>query len=178
MGLRRDSPASSRFSFSAPQVTARRNGFPLDKVTTETHVTKMTSPEDAAALGNYPPNGVFIHGLFLQGARWMGVEEAVEANALFKVDGSVECAGVVVESRLKELLPPMPLLYIKAVRVEDAWEPDSVGYLRPNPDIYNCPVYVTTVRGPTYTFLATLKTREAKHKWTLAGVALIMQTDD
>ena len=49
------------------------------------------------------------------------------------------------------------------------------------------------MRGPTYLFLATLKTTEPKHKWTLtgtfflrwwhltlflAGTALMLQTDD
>ena len=41
------------------------------------------------------------------------------------------------------------------------------------------PVYVTSFRGPTYVFLATLKTPvEPVSTWCLAGVALIMQTDD
>jgi dynein heavy chain, axonemal len=158
-------------------VTARKNGFPLDKVTTETHVTKMLSADEALALGAHPPNGVYIQGLFIQGARWLIGPDAVEQGTVFKVDG-VDCAGVVIESRLKELIPAMPVMYVKATPVDESWEPDSVGYLRPNPDIYNCPVYVTTVRGPTYIFLATLKTREARSKWVLAGVALIMQTDD
>lgn len=147
-------------------------------MTIETHVTKVLHHEDITAAAGYPPAGVYVHGLFMQGARWLVGEEAVEAGTVFKVDGSVECAGVVVESRLKELMPPMPVMYVKAIPVDESWEPDSVGYLRPNSDCYNCPVYVTTLRGPTYTFLATLKTREARAKWVLAGVALIMQTND
>jgi dynein heavy chain len=39
-------------------------------------------------------------------------------------------------------------------------------------------VYTTTFRGPTYTYLATLRTLEPANKWTLAGVAIIMQEDD
>ena len=54
----------------------------------------------------------------------------------------------------------------------------AVGFLRQDPAIYDCPVYTTTFRGHTYTFLATLRTAENVHKWTLAGVALIMQEDD
>ena len=35
-------------------------------------------------------------------------------------------------------------VYIKAVQVQPTWEPSAVGYLRPEPTIYNCPVYLTT----------------------------------
>ena len=41
-------------------------------------------------------------------------------------------------------------------------------------DIYACPVYKTTQRGPTYVFTARLRTKAPATKWTLAGVALIM----
>ena len=71
----------------------------------------------------------------------------------------------------------MPLIYIKAVIVQDNWIPSPVGYLRPEKTLYNCPVYLTTFRGPTYTCLATLKTKLPIEKWVLAGVALVMQSD-
>lgn len=61
--------------------------------------------------------------------------------------------------------------------VEASWEPTEVGYLRHDPAVYECPLYTTTFRGPTYVFLATLTTREPVHKWVHAGVAIIMQTD-
>ena len=162
------------------QVTSAKEGFALDRLTIETHVTKIKDPESMFNAGEYPTEGVYIHGLYVQGARWMTGEEAVEAEAVYEVEGStVECAGMVTDSRFKELLPPMPVMYIKAILVPNALEHDSyVGYLRPDSDVYNCPVYATTVRGPTYTFLATLKAREPVSKWTLAGVALVMQNDD
>ena len=91
----------------------------------------------------------------------------------------VPCGGTLMDSRLKELLPLMPVLYLKAVEVQEQWEPSNVGYLRHNPEVYDCPVYHTTFRGPTYVFLATLNTAtDPVAKWVLAGVALIMQTDD
>ena len=43
--------------------------------------------------------------------------------------------------------------------------------------LYNCPVYLTTFRGATYVCMATLKTPDNPDKWTLAGVALVMQTN-
>lgn len=54
----------------------------------------------------------------------------------------------------------------------------TVGFLRQDPTIYDCPVYTTTFRGHTYTFLATLRTVDRASKWVLAGVALVMQGDE
>ncbi|CAN0128930.1 unnamed protein product, partial [Heterosigma akashiwo] len=51
------------------------------------------------------------------------------------------CAGFVTNAILKDLLPQMPVMYIKAVAVLDEWEPSSVGFLRPDGEVYNCPVY-------------------------------------
>ena len=60
--------------------------------------------------------------------------------------------------------------------VEPSWAPTSVGYMRPEVTIFNCPVYITEYRGPTYTFIATLNTEVGAAPWVLAGVALLMQT--
>ena len=42
-----------------------------------------------------PREGVYIHGLYLEGARW-------DSNL-----------GVLAEAKLKELHPPMPVIYVK-----------------------------------------------------------------
>jgi dynein heavy chain, axonemal len=57
-------PPTALYSFA--QVTARSTGLPLDKMDVETHVTTMLSPEEATA---YPEDGMFVHGLFMEGAR-------------------------------------------------------------------------------------------------------------
>ena len=72
----------------------------------------------------------------------------------------------------------LPLVYLKAVVVQRSWEASGVGYLRHDPTVYECPVYVTTFCGPTYIFLATLKSIDPLSKWVLAGVALVLQEDD
>ena len=66
---------------------------------------------------------------------------------------------------------------MKAVPVQPEWEASSVGYLRGDPGLYECPVYSTSFRGPTYIFIATLKTTVPSTKWILSGCALIMQLD-
>lgn len=41
-------------------------------------------------------------------------------------------------------------------------------------NIYECPVYKTKIRGPTYVWTLSLKTKERPAKWVLAGVALLL----
>jgi len=42
-------------------------------------------------------------------------------------------------------------------------------------NIYECPVYKTKQRGPTFVWTFNLKTKEKPAKWTLGGVALLLQ---
>merc|ERR1712196_449420 len=154
------------------QVTGRMTGVALDKATTETHVPLMRNPKDERVTSQQPENGVYVHGLYIEGARWP--EEPEETYDV----GHTPCGGNLVDSRLKELLPLMPILYVKAVQVLNTWEASAVGYMRYTADIYECPVYVTQFRGPTYIFLATLKVIENKSKWTLTGTAIMLQTSD
>jgi dynein heavy chain len=121
----------------------------------------------------YPENGAFVHGLYIEGARWPTGEEAGDVEMIT----GVPCAGYIVDSRLKELLPPLPVIYVKAVKVESTWEPSAVGYLRRVPDIYESPIYLTSARGATYVLLATLKTVDPNSKWVLTGTANLKQTD-
>ncbi|MCJ8738378.1 hypothetical protein PDJAM_G00035190 [Pangasius djambal] len=125
------------------QSTARRNEWPLDKMSLQCDVTKKNREEFSSP----PREGAYVHGLFMEGARW---------------DTQ---AGVIVDARLKELTPAMPVIFIKAVPV-DKQETRSV---------YQCPVYKTKQRGPTYVWTFNLKTKENPSKWTLAGVALLLQ---
>ena len=42
-------------------------------------------------------------------------------------------------------------------------------------NVYECPVYKTRMRGPTFVWTFNLKTKERASKWVLAGVALLLQ---
>ncbi|XP_059763861.1 dynein axonemal heavy chain 17 isoform X1 [Balaenoptera ricei] len=94
-----------------------------------------------------PREGAYVYGLFMEGARW---------------DTQT---GVIAEARLKELTPAMPVIFIKAIPV-DRMETKN---------IYECPVYKTRIRGPTYVWTFNLKTKEKAAKWILAAVALLLQ---
>ena len=160
----------SSYLTAALQVTARKTGLALDKMTIETHVTTMW---DVSEVTDYAVDGTYIHGLYIEGARWPKGEDAGET---FLVENT-SCAGHLCESRLKELMPPMPVIYVKAVPIRPEWEASPVGYLRGEPEIYECPVYYTSFRGPTFVFLATLKTNDPSTKWILSGCALVLQID-
>jgi dynein heavy chain len=73
--------------------------------------------------------------------------------------------GSIVESQLKELFPMMPVIFIKAI-TQDKQD------LR---NVYECPVYKTRMRGPTFVWTFNLKTKEKAAKWTMAGVAILLQ---
>jgi dynein heavy chain len=173
------------FLTAVKQVTARREEMALDKMTVATYVTTMMSPDavlkpdpDQPAPG-YPDDGAYIHGLFIEGARWAGLADLKEDDDKEPfVMGVTPTQGYLTDCRLKELLPAMPVMYLKAVEVMPEWDPQSVGYLRRDPEVYDCPVYSTSYRGPTYVFLATLKTKDENSKWILSGTALIMQERD
>ncbi|NXG00743.1 DYH9 protein, partial [Sakesphorus luctuosus] len=125
------------------QTTARKNKWPLDKMTLQCDVTKKGREDFASP----PREGAYIHGLFMEGARW-------DAQA-----------GVITEARLKELTPAMPVLFIKAIPVD---KQDPRG-------LYPCPVYRTRQRGPTYVWTFNLKSKDSPSRWVLAGVALLLQ---
>jgi len=156
------------------QVTGRLTGQALDKTTTETWATVYTKHDDERIMEGQPENGVYVQGIYIEGARWPFGDEVEETEVI----GGVTCGGGLIESRLKELLPLMPIIYVRAVPVLKTFEASAVGYLRHVDDVFEAPVYVTQFRGPTYIFLATLKTQQPKSKWVSTGTALIMQTAD
>uniref|UniRef100_A0A8C0VD33 Dynein axonemal heavy chain 17 n=1 Tax=Cyanistes caeruleus TaxID=156563 RepID=A0A8C0VD33_CYACU len=96
----------------------------------------------------FPPReGSYVHGLFMEGARW-----------------DVP-SGSIADARMKELTPEMPVILLRAVPVDRM---DTT-------NVYECPVYKTRMRGPTYVWTFNLKTKEKPAKWVLAGVALLLE---
>ncbi|XP_047455882.1 dynein axonemal heavy chain 11 [Mugil cephalus] len=124
------------------QSIARKNQWPLDKMTLTVDVTKKTKDD----FGHPPREGAYIHGLFMDGARW---------------DTQ---SGVVSEAVLRDLTPAMPVLYVRAVPAEEQ-EIKST---------FKCPVYRTKQRGSTHVWALHLRTKQPPAKWIVAGVALLL----
>ena len=124
------------------QSMARKNEWPLDKMCLQCDVTKKNREDFSSP----PREGSYVHGLFMEGARW---------------DTQT---GLIQESRLKELTPSMPVIFIKAIPVVK----------QDGKNVYECPVYKTQMRGPTYVWTFNLKTKEPATKWVIAGVCLLL----
>lgn len=127
------------------QTTARKNEWPLDRMTLTVDVLKKTREEITAP----PREGAYVHGLFMEGARWDSA------------------SGAIAESAMKELTNPMPVVYIRAIQMD---KKETKG-------VYECPVYRTRQRGPTYVWTFNLKTKDKPSKWVLAGAALLLSSD-
>ncbi|KAM4735000.1 dynein axonemal heavy chain 11 [Anableps anableps] len=124
------------------QSIARKNQWPLDKMTLTVDVTKKVKED----FGHPPREGAYIHGLFMEGARW-----------------DIE-SGIISEAFLRVLTPAMPVLYVRAVPAEEQ-------ELR---NTFECPVYRTKQRGSTYVWAFHLRTKEPPSQWVVAGVALLL----
>lgn len=124
------------------QSMARKNEWPLDKMCLQCDVTKKIREDFTSP----PREGAYIHGLYMEGARW---------------DTQT---GAIQESILKELTPTMPVIFIRAIPVDK----------QEKKNIYECPVYKTRQRGPTYVWTFNLKTKEKPAKWVIAGTCLLL----
>lgn len=136
------------------QVTAREKGLPLDDMCLRTDVTNTRDTND---LPGPAESGAYVHGFFLEGAGW-------------EMGRSKEEQGYLTDMILKELHPEVPVVHVTAIRLN---ERGALGY-------YECPVYVTSMRGPTYVFTSFLQMESEEsdaNKWILAGVALLMNPE-
>ena len=138
----------SSFLTAVAQSAARKNGWPLDQTILTVEVTKKMENEIDAP----PRDGAYIHGLFLEGARW---------------DSKMNSLN---EAFLKELYPQLPVIYIKAVYIDKPGGRAAV--------YYECPVYVTKMRGPTYVSDFNLKINPnigTPGHWVKRGVAILLE---
>jgi len=130
------------FLTAVMQTTARRNDWPLDKTVVLTDVTKKQVDQ----IEGPSRDGAYITGLTLEGCRWD------------------DKAGVLEESRPKEMFCVMPVITIRAVTVDKAEMKDA----------YQTPVYKTERRFREEVFTAQLKSKHGQIKWTLSGVCLFL----
>jgi dynein heavy chain len=137
------------------QVTARQKNLPLDSLTLRCVFTNIRDAKLEVPSGPPPNGGVYVHGLFLEGASWE--------------EGKGDEEGYLADSKLKVLHPPMPVLNVYAVpNTEMTWD-----------NMYHCPVYITSMRGPTYLFTANVRMEpdDKESRWVLGGTALLLTED-
>jgi dynein heavy chain len=128
----------------------------LDDVVYHTEVTNFERVDQIKAP---PAEGIYVHGLFLDGAAWS------------------RQSGTLVESQPKALFSSAPVIYItgNARKDEERAKKEMFGAIGP----YECPVYKYATRTDRYfIFSANLKCTADKYpnKWALRGVALLCNT--
>uniref|UniRef100_A0A8V1A4F4 Dynein axonemal heavy chain 1 n=1 Tax=Gallus gallus TaxID=9031 RepID=A0A8V1A4F4_CHICK len=133
---------------------ARKSVISIDNISFSFKVMK----ESASELSRPPSEGCYIHGLFLEGARW---------------DTS---AFQLAESRPKELYSEMAVIWLLPVANR---KPPAAG-------IYLCPIYKTLTRAGTlsttghstnYVIAVEIPTDKPEKHWIKRGTALICALD-
>jgi len=131
------------------QTTCRMKGWPLDKSTLYTVVTKYTSPEGLTPL----ESGCYVNGLYLEGAGW-----DFEEGKLRSQDPKV----LVVEIPIMQIIP----IEASKLKLHNVFRtPVYVTQARRN------------AMGVGLVFEADLATTEHTSHWVLQGVALALNID-
>ena len=130
----------------------------LDDVVDRTEVTTFETP---AKIKEPINEGVYVHGLFIEGA------------------GFDRAAGLIIESEPKKLYVPMPVLFVSAnaKKNQDALRKEQFGSLGP----FDCPVYKYPKRTDRfYIFIVTLKCPDSSKgpaHWVLRAAALLCNSE-
>jgi len=124
------------------EVTRNHKSWSLDSVVCQNLVTRFNKED----IQDSPPEGVYIHGLFLEGA------------SLDKKTGRL------VEARPKVLYEPVPVIYIYAIN-------STAGK---DSRLYECPIYRKPGRTESnYIGTVDFESEEESRHWVMRGVALL-----
>lgn len=136
--------------FSPTQTTARKNSVPIDTLSFEFQVVNMD--EDELALQGPPKEGVYIKGMFLEGAGW-------------DVENSCLC-----EPQPMELIVSLPIFLFKPVENKK----------KARGGVYSCPMYMYPVRTgtrerPSLMIMMDLRAGAADpDHWVMRGTAMLL----
>ncbi|GJQ67798.1 hypothetical protein Trydic_g16579 [Trypoxylus dichotomus] len=123
-------------------VTRAHKGWALDSVVLQNLITRYNKED----LKEGPTEGVYVHGLFLEGA---------------SLDRRT---GKLIESKPKVLYEQMPVIYIFAINTTAGKDPK----------LYECPIYRKPQRtDQKYVGSIDFETDYNSRHWTLRGVALL-----
>ena len=150
------------------QITAQSNNYELDKLILLTEFTKKMNIEEITSVAR---EGAYIIGLSLEGGSFNIV------NSLLEV------------SKPREMYCVLPIIHIKPI-LNGMNSPETPHNNHNNSNhnnhmnnninshnsvrVFECPVYKTQQRGPTYVFSMQLKTKHDTAKWILAGTVGLM----
>ncbi|XP_073975032.1 dynein axonemal heavy chain 1 [Rhodnius prolixus] len=124
------------------EVTRAHKGWALDSVVLQNLITRHNKEE----LNESPPEGVYVHGLFLEGA---------------SLDRRT---SKLIESKPKVLYEQMPVIYMYAINTTAGKDPK----------LYECPIYRKPQRTDNkYVGSIDFETDNNPRHWTLRGVALL-----
>ncbi|KAJ1345302.1 hypothetical protein BSLG_000815 [Batrachochytrium salamandrivorans] len=127
------------------EITRAHNGWALDNVKLAPEVMKQMKEDITAP----PSEGVYIHGLFIEGAGWDRKNIRL------------------TESQPKVIFQSMPVVHVSATNSPDEGDPR----------MYRCPVYQRPRRtDQNYIFDIDLKTQQTPDYWILRGIALLCAT--
>lgn len=134
------------------QTYARATGAPIDAMSFTMTVTDFALPE---VIATAPESGVYVHGLWLEGAHWNGTARFLD---------EVQAGGIHSELPVVHFLPTTAA--------------------QPSANVYECPVYKTSMRADSgstashdasYIVSVNLPVRPGTDAnfWTLRGAALL-----
>lgn len=104
-------------------------------------LTEMTKRMNVEEIDSRSRDGAYLHGLYMEGAKWAPND------------------GAITKATPREMFCQMPIINCRSIASDKA----------STSNIYQCPVYKTLQRGPTFVFVAQLKTKSPPARWTLAG---------